>query len=68
MGSLGRYLIDNDDEHTITSGSVLPLEDGYELRVKEVDVNGNKAYMALAKDGKEIDSKVISPDSLKFNL
>ena len=63
-GQLRQVLIDNDDEHTITSGSVLPLEEGYELRVKEVDVNGNKAYMSLAKDGKEIDSKVISPDSL----
>ena len=64
-GQLRKVLIDNDDEHTITSGSVLPLEEGYELRIKEVDVNGNKAYMSLAKDGKEIDSKVISPDSLK---
>lgn len=64
-GQLRKVLIDTDDEHTITSGSVLPLEEGYELRIKEVDVNGNKAYMSLAKDGKEIDSKVISPMDLK---
>lgn len=64
-GQLRKVLIDTDNEYTITSGSVLPLEEGYELRIKEVDVNGNKAYMSLAKDGKEIDSKVISPDSLK---
>ncbi len=62
-GQLRKVLIDTDDEHTITSGSVLPLEEGYELRIKEVDVNGNKAYMSLAKDGEEIDSKVISPSA-----
>ncbi|MDH7597955.1 MAG: S-layer protein domain-containing protein [Methanothrix sp.] len=62
---LRRVLIDSDDEKTITSGSVLPLEEGYELRIKEIDINGNKVHLALAKDGEEIDSKVISPDSLK---
>jgi S-layer protein (TIGR01567 family) len=64
-GQLRKVLIDSDDEHTITSGSVLPLEEGYELRIKEVDVNGNKAYMSLAKNGEEIDSKVISPNDVK---
>lgn len=62
---LRRVLIDSDEEKTITSGSVLPLEEGYELRIKEIDINGNKVHLALAKDGDEVDSKVISPDSLK---
>ncbi len=64
-GQLRRVLIDSSDESTITTGSVLSLEEGYELRIKQIDLNGNKVYMALAKDGEEIDSKVISPDSLK---
>ncbi len=64
-GQLRRVLIDSDDSHTITTGSVLPLEEGYELRIKQIDINGNKVYLALAKDGDEIDSKVISPDNLK---
>lgn len=63
-GELRRVLIDSDSENTITSGSVLSLEEGYELRIKEIDTEGNKVYMALAKDGEEIDSKVISPDGL----
>ncbi|MDI9615748.1 MAG: S-layer protein domain-containing protein [Methanothrix sp.] len=62
---LRRVLIDSDEEKTITAGSVLPLEEGYELRIKEIDINGNKVHLALAKDGDEVDSKVISPDSLK---
>lgn len=64
-GQLRQVLIDNNDEKTIVQGSVMPLEEGYELRIKQIDVNGNKVYLALAKDGKEIDSKVISPGTLK---
>ncbi|MGD0954063.1 MAG: S-layer protein domain-containing protein [Methanotrichaceae archaeon] len=64
-GQLRQVLIDNDDEKTIVQGSVMPLEEGYELRIKQIDVNGNKVYLALAKDGKEIDSKVVSPGTLK---
>jgi S-layer protein (TIGR01567 family) len=63
-GELRRVLIDSDSENTITSGSVLSLEEGYELRIKEIDTEGNKVYLALAKDGEEIDSQVISPDGL----
>jgi S-layer protein (TIGR01567 family) len=61
-GQLRRVLLDSDTENTITSGSVLALEDGYELRIKEIDVNGNKVLLSLAKNGEEIDNKVVSPD------
>lgn len=64
-GQLRRVLVDSDDESTITTGSVLTLEEGYELRIKQIDIDGNKVYLGLAKDGEEIDSKVVSPDSLK---
>ncbi|MFZ3149780.1 MAG: S-layer protein domain-containing protein [Methanothrix sp.] len=62
-GQLRKILIDNDDSQTIASGSVLSLEDGYELRIKQVDLNGNKVYLALARDGEEVDSKVVTPSS-----
>lgn len=64
-GQLRRVLIDTDDESTITTGSVLPLEEGYELRIKQIDLDGNKVYLALAKDGEEIDSKVVAPDNIR---
>ena len=60
-GQLRKVLLDSDDSQTIASGSVLPLQEGYELRIKQVDLNGNKVYLALAKDGKEVDSKVVTP-------
>ncbi|HWQ19155.1 MAG TPA: S-layer protein domain-containing protein [Methanotrichaceae archaeon] len=62
-GQLRKVLTDSDDEQTLTTGSVLPLQEGYELRIKEVDINGNKVWIAIAKDGKEVDSLVVSPSS-----
>ena len=62
-GQLRRVLRDSDDSQTIASGSVLSLDEGYELRIKQVDLNGNKVYLALAQDGKEVDSKVVTPSS-----
>ena len=59
-GQLRRVLRDSDDRQTIASGSVLSFEEGYELRIKQVDLNGNKVYLALAQDGKEVDSKVVN--------
>ncbi len=60
-GELRKVLIDDDTSQTIASGSVLSLEEGYDLRIKQVDINGNKVYLALAKDGEEVDSKVVTP-------
>ncbi|HSD57238.1 MAG TPA: S-layer protein domain-containing protein, partial [Methanotrichaceae archaeon] len=60
---LRKVLMDSDDEQTISTGSVLPLEEGYELRIKQVDINGNKVYLALARNGEEVDSKVVTPSS-----
>ena len=62
-GQLRKVLTDSDTEQTLTTGSVLPLQEGYELRIKEVDINGNKVWIAIAKDGKEVDSLVVSPSS-----
>ncbi len=35
----------------------LELEEGYELVVKSVDIDGNKVYLELYKDGELIDSR-----------
>ena len=62
-GQLRKVLVDSDNESTLTTGSALPLEEGYELRIKQIDINGNKVFLSLAKDGEEVDSKVVSPES-----
>ncbi|MHC1630840.1 MAG: S-layer protein domain-containing protein [Methanotrichaceae archaeon] len=64
-GELRKVLIDSDEEYTVTTGSVLPLEEGYELRIKEIDLDGNKVWFALAdEDGDEIDSNVVVPGDI----
>ena len=61
---LHEVLIDDDQDYTVDTGSVLPLGEGYELRIKEIDLDGNKVWLALAKDGSEVDSRVVDPTSL----
>ncbi len=52
---------DDSEERVISTSNPLELEDGYELRVKNVDIEGNKAYIELYKDGSFLDEKVITP-------
>ena len=58
-----KILVDNDDEMTVTSGTPLKMEEGYELGIKSIDIDGNKVYLELSKDGAVVDSKVISPSA-----
>jgi uncharacterized membrane protein len=52
-------LFNNSREMTITSGTPLKLEEGYELVINSIDIDGNKVYVKLSKDGDVIDSAVI---------
>jgi hypothetical protein len=39
----------------------LKLQEGYELAIKSIDIDGNKVYLELSKNGAVVDSKVVSP-------
>jgi len=56
-----KVLKDDDTEMTVTTGTPLKMEEGYELAIKSIDIDGNKVYLELSKDGAVVDSKVISP-------
>jgi len=58
---LSEVLMDDDTEMTVTSGTPLILKEGYELAIKSIDIDGNKVYVELTKDGAVVDSKIISP-------
>jgi S-layer protein (TIGR01567 family) len=58
---LEQILVDNKDELTVTSGTPLKLQEGYELAIKSIDIDGNKVYLELSKNGAVVDSKVVSP-------
>jgi S-layer protein (TIGR01567 family) len=61
-GILAKVLLDDDDEVSLYSGSSLILEEGYELEVVEVDLNGDSVMVTLSQDGDEIDTSIVSAD------
>ncbi|MEI6105010.1 MAG: S-layer protein domain-containing protein [Methanothrix sp.] len=65
---LQKILIDDDSEKTVTSGTPMKMEEGYELAIKSIDIDGNKVYLELSKDGSVVDSKVISPSKTDANM
>ncbi|HII00873.1 TPA: hypothetical protein HA351_04225 [Methanosarcinaceae archaeon] len=50
------------DKKTIKSGESWELGKGYTLTVHQVDVDGNKVWFSLYKDGDEIESGIIETD------
>ncbi|KGK99250.1 S-layer protein [Methanococcoides methylutens] len=62
-GMLSKVLIDTDDKDTVYSGAGLVLEEGYVLNIVEVDINGDRVYVKLSKDGDEIDEDILSSGS-----
>jgi S-layer protein (TIGR01567 family) len=58
---LEKVLMDDDSEMTVTSGTPLKMGEGYELAIKSIDIDGNKVYLELSKNGAVVDSKVVSP-------
>ena len=50
------------DKKTLKSGESWELGKGYVLTVHQVDVDGNKVWFSLYKDGEEIESGIIETD------
>ncbi|MFZ2472149.1 MAG: S-layer protein domain-containing protein [Methanothrix sp.] len=61
---LEEILIDFDNQMTVTSGTPLRLDEGYELLIKSIDTSTGMVYLELAKDGQVVDSKVVSPSKI----
>ena len=64
---LSKVLIDEDEKHTISTGASLELEDGYELKIIQLDTDGNQAQIELLKNGKSVDTDIVrSPDTYVY--
>ena len=57
---LQKILMDSREEMTITSVTPLKLKEGYELAIKSIDIDGNKVYLELYKDGTVVDREIVS--------
>lgn len=59
-GQLAKVLTDDDDKKSFFAGSSLVLEEGYKLSIVEVDMDGNKVLVSLTKDGKQVESAILT--------
>ena len=58
-GELVNLLLDTGDKYTLRTVSPLELPNGYELTAKQIDVDGEKVWMELYKDGELIEDEVV---------
>uniref|UniRef100_UPI0032AF9F71 S-layer protein domain-containing protein n=1 Tax=Methanothrix sp. TaxID=90426 RepID=UPI0032AF9F71 len=54
-------LINGSRSLTITTEMPLSLDEGYELTAQSVDIDGDKTYLELSKDGEVVSSQVVIP-------
>ena len=65
---LSRVLIDDDEERTFASGTPLKLAEDYELAIQAIDLDGNKVFVQLMKNGAVVDAAVIEPSKAGATL
>jgi len=53
-------VINDKTKYTLKTGSSLDLGAGYSIFVDQIDVDGNKVYLKLFQDGKELNSSIVS--------
>jgi len=62
-GEVAKVLIDNEEKKTVFSGSSLLLEEGYELKIKEIDQQGSSVFLELYKNGILVDIDTVSSNN-----
>jgi len=64
---LTRVLIDEDANRTIAVGELIKLKDGYELKLVQLDINGNQAQIELLRNGMRVDTDIVNvPDTYVY--
>jgi S-layer protein (TIGR01567 family) len=57
---ISRLLIDDDGKYTLRTSDTLELGEGYSLRPLQIDVEGEKVWFELTKNGAFIDDAIIN--------
>ncbi|MHC1575037.1 MAG: S-layer protein domain-containing protein, partial [Candidatus Methanogasteraceae archaeon] len=59
---LAKLLVEfeDDDKKTLSTGEAWDLGGGFTLTAQQIDLEGEKCWLTLEKDGRELDSEVIS--------
>ena len=64
-GRPSEKITESTDEVVISIGRPLKLKEGYALWLRQIDLDGNKAYLLLTKDGEIVDSAIVIPPEAK---
>lgn len=59
-GNLSKILVDSDERENYRIDQYITLEEGYAVRIDQIDVNGNAALLVVEKDGKDVGSSVVN--------
>jgi S-layer protein (TIGR01567 family) len=61
-GILLKVLLDDSNRRVVSQGSSFTLNEGYVLKVTEIDIGGSprQAWITLLKDGVQVDSQVVA--------
>ncbi|NYT19552.1 MAG: PGF-CTERM sorting domain-containing protein, partial [Methanosarcinales archaeon] len=57
---LSKLILDDDEKYTMRVGQTLDLGEGFALTPKQIDVDGEKVWLELTKDGEFLDDDVFS--------
>ena len=62
-GNLSKVLVDDDESKNYRVGQYIALEEGYSIRIDQISVSGNQAYLVIEKDGKEVAAGIVGSGS-----
>jgi len=59
VDKISRLVLDSDEKHVLKTGEKLDLGQGYSLQVKQIDVDGERAWIEFDKDGEYVDDIIL---------
>ncbi len=63
VNKLARLILDSNETHTLKPGENIYLGSGYALEVREIDIDREKVWLELMRDGEYIANKSVSIDT-----
>lgn len=60
INKLARLVLNNCDNYTIRNDEILNLGEGYTLKARQINVDGQKVWLEFRHNGKYVDDEIIS--------
>ncbi len=59
VDKLAKLVLDSDEKYTLKTGENIDLGQGYSIQVKEIDVDGKRAWLEFDKNGQYMDDTIV---------